>query len=812
MANILYLIFKSYIFWVVFTTVFCVLLNIGFNILVIFSWNYLMNNFVNSSYLFIRYFIIIILFFYNYFLLRKIVISWIFEWQYPFQIFSIYKERQIYLKYLKARLNDLKNVIDVLLDDYKSLPNIESESIETFFYIFNEEFDIYNNLYNIIHSNNNNNLIEYKMSRCQIKYFNLLKSINDLLNESNLKNDLLNKKFKTENNKEKNDIDDNNNIIDNNNLDSQNNLENLKQLKILLEEYQKIIAKYDIENYTYMSPAYLFNIIFNDTFGSLSLYSLKFKRKFKEYKLEENFTPKGKIHYTLIRNLNINNNINNEIDNNNNNIDNNLISENSKNNLDDGVLMIFCLPNGSIYELMPKTKIEFYLNNGFSFLCWNYNGYGYSKGKPKFSNLKTNVLELYDIIVNNPKYNFKKICAMGHSIGGVPAFFLAKNRHVDLLISDRNFCDIKRIVNNFYSGQILSFLFKLLFIGNTNNIDNFMTFNLNNLNSIIIYSPLDNMIVNDASAKSGISRSIIKKYVIYNNKENSKIIRDKENILDIVFEKNEKERFINAFLELLHLYYDNNNNIDNDENDYYDEEKGIYSNSKNIQKKDSNNIDNTDNNEDLNNQNKALNKVLFKLFDKFYGCTDELNIFIKMKISLRRQKIFIDNFFNNLLIWGIQGDGLKEDDLNFYSFRGKIILKEAYDSIKDFSDIIQTDNKQILLLNNFTIYFSKIINALDNLDIFSEENVNNNKIINNKDNSSLEEKLITNNKENNIDTKVSNDLVKDEYLEDKNFYDKLNNIKGNIKLLKTYSGHNGFLKQGEIEQFYIFLLSSGIIK
>ena len=34
----------------------------------------------------------------------------------------------------------------------------------------------------------------------------------------------------------------------------------------------------------------------------------------------------------------------------------------------------------------------------------------------------------------------------------------------------------------------------------------------------------------------------------------------------------------------------------------------------------------------------------------------------------------------------------------------------------------------------------------------------------------------------------------------------------NIKLLKTYSGHNGFLKQGEIEQFYIFLLSSGIIK
>ena len=710
MANFFIFIFKNDIFWMIFIGVFCLLLNVGFNILVIRGCNYLINTFLKSSNLLIKYIIIILLFFYNYFLLRKIVISWIFEWQYPFQFFSIYKERQNYLAEIKSRVNDFIKTIDILMDDYKSLPNIEIECFESFFYMLKEEFEIYNNLYSIVNSNNQN-LIEYKMSRCQIKYYNLLKTINNLLNESQLKSELLNKSNKTKyfnngfNTNKTNSID--NNILENNNY-----AENLKQLKILLLQYQEIISKYDINNYTFMSPAYLFNLFFNDTFGSLSLYSLQFKRKLKEYILEENFTPNGKIHYTLIRKLNNDNDISNES--NFNNQDNNLILENSKNNLDDGVLMIFCLPNGSIYELTPKRKIDFYLQNGFSFLCWNYNGYGFSKGRPKFWNLKANVLELYDIIVNNPKYKFKKICVMGHSIGGVPACFLAKSRHIDLLISDRNFCDINRLVNNFYFGQILNILIKLLFIGNTNNIDNFISFNEKNINSVIIYSPLDNIILNDASVKSGISRYMIKKYIIYKNSPNSNIIKGKENILDIVFEKNEKERFLHDFLELLNIYY---SQIENYEINNYDEEKAISNNSHNLYNKDSNNID--------RNDFTILNKVLFKLFNKFYGCCDDLNIIINMKNSLRRQKIYIDNFFNNLLIWGIQGNNLKEKDFEFYSYKGKIILKEAYDIIEDFSSHIMGNDTKIILLKNISNFFNKILHVLDNLDI-SFENINNN--------------------------------------------------------------------------------------
>ena len=68
--------------------------------------------------------------------------------------------------------------------------------------------------------------------------------------------------------------------------------------------------------------------------------------------------------------------------------ENNLIEESDKQD-DDGVLLFFCLPNGGCYELIPKSKIDFYLVNGFSFLCWNYRGYGLSKGRVSYSNLRT---------------------------------------------------------------------------------------------------------------------------------------------------------------------------------------------------------------------------------------------------------------------------------------------------------------------------------------------------------------------------------------------------------------------------------------
>ena len=63
---------------------------------------------------------------------------------------------------------------------------------------------------------------------------------------------------------------------------------------------------------------------------------------------------------------------------------------------------------------------------------------------------------------------------MGHSIGGVPTSYIAKNRNVDMSILDRSFCDLPRITLNFHCGNILSFLLKFFLIGNTNIIENIM--------------------------------------------------------------------------------------------------------------------------------------------------------------------------------------------------------------------------------------------------------------------------------------------------------------------------------------------------
>jgi hypothetical protein len=799
---------KNGIFWMIMTGLFCLSINVGINIIIAYLLSFLIEEFLPSL-LFLKYFIILILFFYNYFLLRKIVISWLFEWQFPIQKFSIYKERQIYITYLKMRLRVFINLIEKLSNGIDFiLTKKEIEDIETFLSLFEEEFNIYDKLYKIVTNNENNNyLIRYKMSAKQISYYNLLVEINNVLNQNNLKNFLFN--LKIENNKLSDEI-----------------KTGLIQLNALLNNFKNTIAKYDWDNYTYMSPAYLYNLLFNDTFGSLSLYALQFKKKFEKYETEEHFSPNGKIHYTLIKKSK---SIPNKIENDNNNdikTDNNIIIDHTKNeNENDGVLLIFCLPNGGCYELLPKSKIEFYLNNGFSFLCWNYRGYGFSKGRANFSNVKTDALEIYDLIVNNTKYHFTKIAVMGHSIGGVAACYLAKNRHVDLLISDRNFCDIKRLTNNFYCGQLLSTLISFLFIGKTDNIYNFITYtnnkndlkneNKNVINKIIIYSPSDMLILNDSTVKSGVSRYIIKNYIIYKN-ENNQVIKNKENFLDIVFNKNDKTRFITNFISLIHSYYEKMNNFYN----------GDF---KSLKKK-------ADNNNDINEKNRISEEeekfnetqTLFKFFDKFMGiCCDNLNFLTTYRTSLRRETIFIDNFFNNLLIWGAQGE--EDDYCDFYSYKGKIVLQEAYEILSN-----NNLNKEIInplknLINSVVEDLKKIIYVMDNLDIVNQANENDKKIneneikndvndINisidiNNNNKNLKEKLISDKSEIDSDIIIDTKIKPDNSLihKSKNFYDKLNDIKGDIKLFKTITGHSGLLRVDEREQFYTILLCSGII-
>ena len=797
MGNCFCSIFKSPIFYISLTVLTCLSLNVGINLSVIYLVIFLIDKFI-PSYYYLKLILIPVLFLYNYLLLRRIVSHCLFEWQFPFQIFSIYKERQNYVSYLKERLQGFLNSLEVILNPQYKLTENEIAEITYFLNIFQEEFYIYDNLYNIViadRGRNNNNLIRYKMSQNQINYYNLLKHIDNMLNENDLRNKL--KQL---------------NLL-NNTLENPNDKENIINLKNLLNnEYLPIIEKYNRQNYTYMSPAYIYNLIFNDTFGSLSLYSLQFKYNFQEFLVEENYTSNGKIHYTLIRNIkDINNNLieeKNEI-----NIEENaLIKENEKN--DDGNLLFFCLPNGGCYELMPKSKLDFYLNNGFSFLCWNYRGYGFSKGSCDFSYCKDDALVVFDEVTKNRKYNFKKICVMGHSIGGLAMSHVAKNRKVDMIISDRNFCDIPRIAKNFHVGNLLSFLLKCLFIGNTNVIENFMDQsggnNLEKINKIIIYSPSDALIVNDCTVKSGIARYVIKNYIFYNN------IKSKDNFLDLIFNSNEKNVFLNNFIDLIHLNHDlaldYKNEIINSNDPIISTEKKFIGDDK--------------------------NDISYKFFDKFFGiCCDNLSYICENQMSIRRQKIFLENFFNNLLIWGAQGEEPNEEIFEFYSYKGLKIIKEASETLNsnNYGDNLIDDNnmfnRKILLLNNLKVYFQRILHVMQNLGInFNGDNKRITLRMSNLENTNYKEKLIStdydedeintnNTNSHNINTKMElNDkfnLIDDDsninISDRKNFYQKLNYILGSFKIFKTYVGHNGALREDEREHFYCLLLKSGII-
>ena len=819
MGNFINSIFKSSLFYIILTTLICLSFNVGINLGIAYLYLFLIDKFL-SDYFYLKYILILILFLYNYFLLRRIVIHWIFEWQFPFQIFSIYKERQNYIGYLKSRIVGFINSIDVLLNAEYKLTENEICEIIYFLDLFEEEFYIYDNLYSIVHSDNgihNNNLIRYKMSNKQVNYYNILKHLNILLNENDLRDKLRN--INLQNNQFENSI-----KIENN----QENITSLTQIKILINnELLPIIEKYNWDNYTYMSPAYIFNLLFNDTFGSLSLYSLQFKKNFQDYLLEENYTSNGKIHYTLIRKVKKGNNSDensnelNEIK-----TEENLLMKEKEEN-DDGTLLFFSLPNGGCYELIPKTKIEFYLTNGFSFLCWNYRGYGYSKGSTNFSNCKEDALDVFDTVTKNKKYNFKKICVMGHSIGGIAMSYIAKNREVDMIISDRNFCDIPRIVLNFHCGNVLNFLLKLLLIGNTNIIDNIMEENLeeglknkniNNINKIIIYSPSDNLILNDATVKSGIARYFIKNYIFYKN-NNNLIIKSKENFLDLVFNSNDKNIFLDTLINLIHINHDMaldyKNELDNNKIE-------IYPNSNVFNEKDD---------------------ISFLFFDKFFGiCCDNLSFISENSISIRRQKIFLDNFFNNLLIWGAQGEEIypNEETFEFYSYKGLKLIKEACD-ILDKSNYGENSNnsnnnillRKLLLIDTLKIYFKQILSVMKNLDIDANLNNDNNKRnslrISNLTNTNFKEKLImtedeedeinTNNTNNNIintNIELNSDFINVENnnikLIEKNFYQKLNDILGNFKIFKTCVGHNGSLRMDEQEQFFCLLLKSGVIQ
>ena len=411
--------------------------------------------------------------------------------------------------------------------------------------------------------------------------------------------------------------------------ENQNYIYYLRKINHNSKKIIKILNNFICTNYDLLSIKKLYSCFINNSFSSLNQYSLLFNQKFNNIYHSFITSDNKLIDYTIVSYDKLN-----EIYKNNDYIKK---GENMSKNL-----VLFCNPNGMIYQLFTPEKFLFLLRGGCDVLLWNYRGYGFSTGHPTFKNAKTDIIELFDYI--QKKYQYKEYGAYGYSVGGGSATFLSQNRKLDVLICDRNYSSITEIAKTIpIFGGILYYFSKLLNFKYDNNISEYIKSKNKNICKIVLCDPYDDIIPNCSNIKSGISKYIIKSYCIEKN------IKTTENILDLFLNiennKEQRDKFIESLLYIMDILIEINENPlqnllaknNNNKEDNFDNSLLI----------------NINDNNELNkkNFNKKLINTIISFFKCFNYSSEDLESF--KYFSEKRLKILhIDNYFNNFFIWG----------------------------------------------------------------------------------------------------------------------------------------------------------------
>ena len=408
-------------------------------------------------------------------------------------------------------------------------------------------------------------------------------------------------------------------------------------------------------------------------------------------------------------------------------------------------LMIMCGPNADPYQIFARNlPIDIYLNKGIDVLCWNYRGYGFSTGKADFNNLREDVMDVYTEIQKN--YNYEKIGVHGISLGGIPACYLAGNsKDIKLLVSDRNFGQIDYIAKNHYLGKYLLFLYKLLFMQNSRNVEDYLNANCT---KIILNDPCDEIVTEGAALKTLISEKLCNEYI------HAKTLNN-----DLVEMKN-LESFDTLETNNNDNYIDNQIEIEDDDNNNSSTDISLNVNNKTNYNLIIQNIRNSNLISDNKRENGEILTILDILLSKeknrfissiikiseFLKTEDVSKIsiqpniigFIKEKISkiLRNftssgdilyriceinnskynQNLFIENFFNNLFIWGTY-DKLDDYGSIYHSteFIGMMIEK----NIKDLNSFLKSETlnnyKSTEIISNINLFYNDLILVQKNM-------------------------------------------------------------------------------------------------
>ena len=635
-----------------------------------------------------------------------------------------------------------------------------------------------------------------KLTNDQELFFNNILSLNDSLNNANLIA-FINNTINTIKNHSKESLsdipDEEINII----LTELSSRE--LRIKKIIEICQKIIDQimdYLGDNYLCINYRYLRNFFKNNLFASIEQLHCELNNY---YKFEENnFTTKDncKLEYIIFRR--------------------NLEKPKKK-------LMIICGPNGVPFQIFSRNfRFENYLEMNMDVLCWNYRGYGLSKGKPSYAKLRTDILELFDEVKKN--YNYEKYAVHGISIGGIPCCHLASNRkEIELMICDRNFGRLDNITQSFPCGKFLFFLYKLFFFQSTDNVDNYLNVKCY---KIILNDPKDSIVLDSCSLKTLISAKLCEKYFDYNSEENNpsnnnstlgssnnyeleslstnkKSINNNQNIplttlndkisvnnynkdnnnkilikktaLDKILNSvEEKNKFVNLLIKISNI-------IKNDKFEVKPTGNLLTNITSKFKKDQYSNL----NEEELQNTNGIFDSVKTHMEDIFYTVESSGDTLFTLK-SIKRdytKAIYIDNFFNNMFIWGSKFTNDKNNENNLHSTKNiKKMLSESIILYEEFLNSQEIINfKELTLIKDIENLYKYFIQIQTNLKYVG-----------------------FNTKEGFVK------LINDDLIDDNDYEQCL--IKVNIgNYVPLSCGHNGALSSEENELFQNYLNKSSFI-
>ena len=553
----------------------------------------------------------------------------------------------------------------------------------------------------------------------------------------------------------------------------------------------------------------LINFLFNDTFGSLEQLKCELMSRFstEEFKVKIPNKKNYKIDCLLINNPLINNQKKQSNDNENQNNEN-------KNNTKPDTVILICNRSSFPYELLAYYDkwIECYISYGINVALWNYRGYGESNGFCNIENIQSDSEEIVKYLKN--ELNFKNIGVHGIGFGGICAGYLVSKNLINFCFVDRCFGDLYEFINS-KTFPYCSYILKLFFVKNVD-ISKLLKSNENNndIYKVISYDISKDYIKENVSLKTKIAQDF------YNSLNQ---IEHKKSFLETILNENDNqyETFEKDISYLINKIIENSN----ESNLNIDLSNILISNNlpqnqtyQQLENDLSTRIENTSTTEKSNNEkiypeNKVIS-MFQNLFQKFDSGGETLLSLNKCKNS-KEKKIYLNNFFINMLTWGSFKIGQVYATDRLIAYRA-ISKKFSFLNTR-ISKVIENPKKYIINDLLLTSSLKSLLTALIKIDSFFSF------LLFEKSNTEISNELMNSNIQNDISINISqrisisdlnqnsiNDNMSSGSYKNAQISNIIKNSNiGNLLILSC--GHEGLFSAKELEMYSMYLLNSRFI-